>query len=161
MLLPRIVRSCLGFFLKGFFFFCSDWGGKRCANLFSLRCGGLEQVILMTGFLQRILCKQNVNLRGRKGKAISCPLTSVLSYFFYNLQGTSTPPTFECYFSTSHSSSQFPPTSRKYVVLPNIFEYGFFLHHLLEGQATLPYLFTLPGLIFLNVGWFFCFCFFK
>lgn len=81
MLLPRIVRSCLGFFLKVFFFFCSDWGGKRCANLFSLRCGGLEQVILMTGFLQRILCKQNVNLRGRKGKAISCPLTSVLSYF--------------------------------------------------------------------------------
>lgn len=30
-------------------------GGKRCADLLSLRCGGLEQVILMTSFLPNYL----------------------------------------------------------------------------------------------------------
>lgn len=53
------------------FCFCFLLGWEKvCRSLLSLRCGGLEQVILMTSFLQNYsFSKQNVNpMRGEKAK---------------------------------------------------------------------------------------------
>lgn len=86
-----------------FFGFC--WGGKRCADLLSLRCGGLEQVILMTSFLQDYsFSKQNVNPMGGKRQSNILSFDSYIIVFFITYRVLYSPPTFECYFSTSHSS---------------------------------------------------------
>lgn len=55
----------------GAFLFCFLLGWEKvCRSHLSLRCGGLEQVILMTSFLQNYsFSKQNVNpIGGKKAK---------------------------------------------------------------------------------------------
>lgn len=130
-LLPRIVQSCLGlgfgwfwiffFFLSSpfwWFFFFWQGGGlvfcfcfllgweKVCRSLLSLRCGGLEQVILMTSFLQNYsFSKQNVNPMGGKRQSNILSFDSYIIVFFITYRVLYSPSTFECYFSTSHSSS--------------------------------------------------------
>lgn len=72
------------------FCFCFLLGWEEvCRSLLSLRCGGLEQVILITSFLQNYsFSKQNVNPMGGK-KAKQYLVLWLLHYcVFYNLQGT-------------------------------------------------------------------------
>lgn len=101
-----------------FFFFFWQGGGlvfcfcfllgweKVCRSLLSLRCGGLEQVILMTSFLQNYsFSKQNVNPMGGKRQSNILSFDSYIIVFFITYRVLYSPSTFECYFSTSHSSS--------------------------------------------------------